>query len=76
MEIVKSLKNGIEFLIVSLVASMVMLFLGIVYFGIMIWVIKAATTVFFGAGLSADWAVMAAALISTGAILAGALEKK
>jgi type IV secretory pathway TrbL component len=76
MEIMKSLTSGIEFLIVSLVASMVMLFLGIVYFGIMVWVIKATTTVFFGAGLSADWAVMAAALISTGAMLAGALEKK
>ena len=36
MGIGESLKNGVEFLVVSLVTSVVMLFLGIVYFGIMI----------------------------------------
>ena len=74
--VLEALRDGFKFLVVSLVASVVMLVLGIIYFGIMLWVIKVATTVFFGAGLTADWAVFSAALLATGAILAGALEKK
>lgn len=74
--VMEKIASGFKFVMVSLVASIVMLILGIIYFGIMLWVIKVATTVFFGAGLSADWAVFSAALLATGAILAGALEKK
>jgi len=47
-----------------------------VYFGITLWIMQAASEIFFGAGLEANWAVLSAAILSTGAILAGALEKK
>ena len=68
--------EALQALIVTFVASVLLIFLGIVYFGITLWVIKIATNAFFGTGLEVNWAVFSAALLSTGAILAGALEKK
>jgi hypothetical protein len=72
----KLLKEGLEALLISAIASGVLVLLGIFYFGIILWVIKTASLTFFGAGLEANSAVLAAALLSTGAIIAGALEKK
>lgn len=72
----KLLKDGIEALLISAIASIVLVVLGIVYFGVILWVIKIASATFFGTGLEANSAVLAAALLSTGAIVAGALEKK
>lgn len=66
----------LETLVVTFVASVLLIVLGIIYFGVTLWVVKAASRAFFGPGLEANWAVLSAALMSVGAILAGALEKK
>ena len=71
-----SLKDGLEALVITLVASVILIVLSIVYFGVTLWVIKAASDVFFGTGLEANWAVFSATIMATGAIIAGALEKK
>lgn len=71
-----AIEEGLRSLVVTFVASLLLIILGIVYFGITLWVIKTASTYFFGTGLETNWAVLSAALLSTGAILAGALEKK
>lgn len=63
-------------LVVTIVASLFLIIASIVYFGVTLWVVKTASTVFFGTGLEANWAVFSAALMSVGAIVAGALEKK
>jgi hypothetical protein len=73
---VEAIKKAFEVLTVTFLASVLLIFLGIVYFGITLWVMKIASNVFFGTGLQANWAVLSAAILSTGAILAGALEKK
>jgi len=61
---------------VTLIASLVSILMGILYFGITLWVIKVASNFFFGASLDANWAVLSAAIVATGAVLAGALERK
>jgi uncharacterized protein (DUF697 family) len=68
--------GGLWVVAVALVSSLVSILLGILYFGVTLWVIKTASDFFFGSGIEANWAVLAAALLSTGAILAGAIERK
>jgi len=47
-------------IVVTAIASVVLLLLAIIYFGVTLWVIKNASLRFFGVGLEANWAVMAA----------------
>jgi len=61
---------------VALIASLVSILMGIIYFGITLWIIKIASEYFFGGAVEANWAVLAAAIVATGAVLAGALERK
>jgi len=69
-------KEGLRPLVVTFIASVLLIVLGIVYFGITLWVVKIASRTFFGTGLEANWAVLASAILATGAVLASALEKK
>lgn len=59
----------------TVIASAILVLLAIVYLGVSLWIIKAASNWFFGPGLEANWAVLAAALMSVGAILAGAIDR-
>ena len=61
---------------VTLVTSIVLIILGIVYFGITLVIINAAAGLVFTTALDVNWAVFSAAILATGAILAGAIEKK
>lgn len=68
--------SGLWVVVVTLIASLVSILLGMLYFGVTLWVIKTASDFFFGSGIEANWAVLAAAILSTGAVLAGAIERK
>jgi hypothetical protein len=70
--VVEWIKN----LVITFVATVLLIVLAIIYFGVTLWVIRAASNVFFGAGLEANWAVFSAALMSAAVVMAGALEKK
>ena len=70
--VVEWIKN----LTITFVATVLLIVLSIIYFGLMLWVVKVSSNAFFGAGLEANWAVFAAAIMSTGTVVAGALEKK
>ena len=69
-------KEGVEVLAVSAIATVLMIVLSIIYFGLTLWVVKVASANFFGAIPDPNWAVISAAILTTGTILAGALEKK
>jgi hypothetical protein len=68
--------NFIGALIVTLVTSIVLIILGVIYFAITLVIINGAAGLVFGVSPGVDWAIASAALLSTGAIIAGALEKK
>jgi len=68
--------DALKVLFVTFVASVLLIVLGLVYFGITLWIISSASNIFFGPGLEANWAVLSAALLSSAAIVAGSLEKK
>jgi hypothetical protein len=66
----------IKNLTITFVATVLIITLSIVYFGLLLWVVKVSSDAFFGPGLDANWAVFAAAIMSAATVLAGALEKK
>ncbi len=63
-------------LIVTFVASVMLIVLSVVYFAITLLVVNASSLLVLGEGLDPNWAVFSAAILSAGAILASALEKK
>ena len=70
------LKEGLSALIVTMIASILLILLSILYFGLTMWVVKVASNFFFGQAPDANYAVLSAAIISVGGILAGAIENK
>ncbi|NIQ04562.1 MAG: hypothetical protein GWO20_02165 [Candidatus Korarchaeota archaeon] len=73
MSIKDVLTSSVEALVVTFVATVLLIILGIIYFGITLYIVKIASNLFFGKGLEANWAVLSAALLTFGALLAGAL---
>lgn len=63
-------------LIVTLVASIMLIVLSIIYFAVTLLVVNASSLIVLGEGLDPNWAVFSAAILSAGAIVASALEKK
>ncbi|MFT4309316.1 MAG: hypothetical protein ACMXYL_02430 [Candidatus Woesearchaeota archaeon] len=70
------LKEGLSALVVTIIASVMLILLSILYFGLTMWVVKIASEFFFGQAPEANFAVMSAAIIAVGGILAGAIENK
>lgn len=68
------LKEGFEAVLVTLAAAIVLIIVGVIFFGVTLWIINVASGLFFGAGLEANWAVLSASLLSVGALIAGALS--
>lgn len=54
----------------TLLLSVFLIVFAVIYFGITLWVIKVASNLFFGTGLEANWAVLSAAILTTGSLLA------
>jgi len=70
-----TIKEGMASIILTVIASVFLIILGIIYFGFTLLIIKTASNVFFGLGLQANWAVLAAKILAFGAILARSNRK-
>ncbi|UCE80459.1 MAG: hypothetical protein JSV94_04685 [Methanobacteriota archaeon] len=71
------IKAKLDVLAVTLVATIMMVILGLIYFFLTILIIKVATDVLFDdTALSADWGAISAALVTAAVMISGALEKK
>jgi hypothetical protein len=70
------MRQKLDVLVVTLIATVMMVILGLIYFVLTLFVIKAAANVMFTDELTASMGVLAAALVTGGVIIAGALEKK
>ena len=66
----------IDTLVGTVIYSVTLIILGIIYFGVTLWIVKISSDVFFGPGLDANWAVLAAAIMAVGAIMSGSLDTK
>lgn len=70
------IKSKLDVLAVTLIATIMMVVLGLIYFFLTLLVVKVATDVLFDDALSASWGAASAALVTAAVILSGALEKK
>jgi hypothetical protein len=70
------MKQKLDVLVVTLIATIMMVILGLIYFVLTLLVIKGAANVLFTDELSASMGALAAALVTGAVIIAGALEKK
>lgn len=70
------MRQKLDVLVVTLIATIMMVILGLIYFILTLVVIKGAANVMFTDDLSANWGALAAALVTMAVIIAGALEKK
>ena len=70
------MRQKLDVLVVTLIATIMMVILGLIYFILTLVVIKGATNLMFTDNLSANWGALAAALVTMAVIIAGALEKK
>lgn len=70
------LKQKLDVLVVTLIATVMMVILGLIYFALTLLVIKVAANVLFTDDLSASMGALAAALVTGAVMIAGALEKK
>ena len=70
------MRQKLDVLVVTLIATIMMVILGLIYFILTLVVIKGAANVMFTDDLSADMGALAAAIVTMAVIIAGALEKK
>ena len=70
------LKQKLDVLVVTLIATVMMVILGLIYFALTLLVIKVSANILFTDDLSASMGALAAALVTGAVIIAGALEKK
>ena len=70
------LKEGLSVLAVTLIATIMLIILGIIYFFLTLIVMKGATDIIFGDNLTANWGALSAAIVTAAVIIAGAMEKK
>ena len=70
------MRQKLDVLVVTLIATIMMVILGLIYFAVTLAVIKVASNAMFTDELSASTGALAAALVTMAVIIAGALEKK
>ena len=70
------MRQKLDVLVVTLIATIMLVILGLIYFSLTLLVIKVAANVLFTDDLSASMGALAAALVTGAVIIAGALEKK
>ncbi|UCE45004.1 MAG: hypothetical protein JSU93_06340 [Methanobacteriota archaeon] len=70
------IKAKLDVLAVTLVATVMMVILGLIYFFLTLLIVKVATDVLFDETLDANWGALSAALVTAAVIISGALEKK
>lgn len=72
----KAIKEGMTGLIVTLVAAVLLIILGIIFFGATLWIVNAASKLFLGDPVSEGSAAIAAAILTAGALISGGLEQR
>ena len=68
--------TGLGALLVTIGASLLLIFLGLIYFIITLWIVKIGSNIILGKdALNPNWAVLAASIIAVGSVIASSLQK-
>ncbi|MBW6518601.1 MAG: hypothetical protein K0A89_08890 [ANME-2 cluster archaeon] len=68
------IRDSLESTLLVIFASVLLIIVTIIYFGITLMVVKIGSDLFFGPGLDANFAVLAAAILSASGVLGGAFK--
>lgn len=63
-------------IVMTIAATIVLIILSIIYFTITLFVVKAAANIIFDGGLSGDFGVLAASIITLGSMLGGTMGSR
>lgn len=60
----------------ALVAAVMFIILGLIFFMVFLWIVKTGASLLDLKGLEANWAVFAAAILSSATVLGAAIESR
>ena len=60
----------------AIVAAVVLIILGLIFFMIFLWIVKTGADLLDLEGLTANWAVFAAAILASATVLGAAIESQ
>ena len=72
----QKVKGIVRTTLFALVASVVFIILGLIFFMIFLWIVKTGADLLDLEGLNANWAVFAAAILASTTVLGAAIESR
>ena len=72
----EKVKGLLETTIFALVAAVTFIILGLIFFMVFLWIVKTGASLLDLEGLEANWAVLAAAMLSSATVLGAAIESR
>lgn len=72
----KALREDVYSILMTVVSTLVLIIVGIVYFAITLAIIDVSAWVLLGANLDENWAVISAAIVTLGSMLGGSLRQR
>lgn len=72
----KALREEVKSVVMTVLSTLVLIIVGIIYFAITLAIIDVSAWVLLGANLDENWAVLSAAIITLGSMLGGSLKQR
>lgn len=72
----KVLREEVKSVAMTVLSTLVLIVVGIIYFAITLAIIDVSAWVLLGANLDENWAVLSAAIITLGSMLGGSLKQR
>ena len=72
----EKVKGIVETTIFALVAAVTFIILALIFFMVFLWIVKTGASLLDLEGLEANWAVLAAAMLSSATVLGAAIESR
>jgi hypothetical protein len=72
----KVLREDLRSILMTVLSTLVLIVVGIIYFAITLAIIDVSAWVLLGADLDENWAVLSAAIVTLGSMLGGSLRQR
>jgi hypothetical protein len=72
----KALREDVKSILMTVLSTLVLITVGIIYFAITLAIIDLSAWVLLGANLDENWTVLSAAIVTLGSMLGGSLRQR
>ena len=72
----ETLREDVKSILMTIVSTLVLIVVGIIYFAITLAIIDVSAWVLLGANLDENWTVLSAAIVTLGSMLGGSLKQR